>query len=348
MTDLAQPFVNARPRFRVQDSARSDLDAALLEMRVHQPLSGMASAELRFVNWRGDSTGASADFAFQTLELGHAIDVLGGADTTLFSGEITALEERHGDGAPQLVVLAEDRLHRLARQRHNRSFENTGIADVVSRVAGEGGLNVSAGLDAVHGSWHQINESNLAFLLRLLEPYDLALRMDGDALRIKREEPDSQPVSLHTQNNVHRLRIIADLNHQPRKVLVRGFDLASDDPVRSDCDSLTPAAQGTSATDTLAELSWGEEEIFPQPLARNRGEAEAWARGRFQHRAKRFLHGDILCTGIAELRSGREIDLRGTSPRLLGKYQVVDCWHAFNAADGYVTRIKVQRSGWDS
>ena len=56
----------------------------------------------------------------------------------LFMDVVTALEERYGDGAPQLVILAEDPLHKLARSRASRVFENKGLADVVRGDASRG------------------------------------------------------------------------------------------------------------------------------------------------------------------------------------------------------------------
>lgn len=347
VTEADRAFVNARPRFRIDDSLRSDLEAALLEMHVRRPLSGQASAELRFVNWRAADADGEADFAFQAIELGQRIEVLAGGDETLFAGEVTALEERHGEGAPQLVVLAEDSLHRLARRRANRSFANKSLSDVLEQVGGETGLHVDASVPPLQSTWHQINESNLAFLLRILAPCDLALRViDNDRLRIKPEEPDTAPVVLHTQGNVRRLRIIADLNHQPRKAVIQGYDLGAGQAVHATAESLQPAPSGETARESLKHQSWGQAEVFPEPFAANQSAANAWARGRFEHAGKRFLHGEIVCDGNAALQSGRQVELRGVSQRLAGTYRVVDCRHAFNASDGFVTRLGVQRGDW--
>ena len=54
------------------------------------------------------------------------------------------------------------------------------------------------------------------------------------------------------------------------------------------------------------------------------------------------MHGEIVTSGIPSLRSGREIELSGVSPRMLGRYQVVDCRHRFDS-QGYRTTIRVQR-----
>ncbi len=350
MTENSEPSINARPRLRIDGELRTDISAALLDMRVSLPLSGMANAEIRCVNWHSNATDGDADFAFQALGLGDTLEVLAGDsdEDALFSGEITAIEERYGDGAPQIVYLAEDKLHRLARSRENRIFEDMSINDVVNSVAAELGLAIDAQVSDTQGSWHQLNESKLAFLLRLLAPYDIALRIVGSDLRARLEEQDAEPETLHPQNNVQRMRITADLNHQLTEASIKGHDLGADETVASHNDSLIPSASGETAADILQTLSWGQSEIFPQPFARSSGEAQGWAESRFRHRAKKFLYGDIVCAGTPSLRSGREVELVGVSERLRGKYQVVDCQHLFNNSAGYVTCLKVQRGSWSN
>lgn len=349
MTEQNQPSINARPRIRVNGGVRAELDSALLDLMINLPLSGMAHAELRLVNWQSNSSDSGADFAFQSLTHGTEINILAGDsdDNPLFSGEITALEERYGKGAPQLVILAEDKLHRLARVRENRTFEDTGLNDVLQSLVSELGLSADIQVSDYSATWHQLNESNLAFIGRLLAPYDIALRIDSDTVRVRSEEADPEPVVLDPQNNVQQLRITADLNHQSTGVQVRGFDLSAD-ATSDGSDSSAPAGSGETAADLLGRLSWGQEEIVAMPFARAQAEAADWAAGRFAHTAKKFLYGDILCTGIPQLKAGREVELEGVSSRLAGVYQVVDCVHQFNNNQGYTTRLKVQRGNWNN
>ncbi|MEJ2043818.1 MAG: hypothetical protein P8X74_17410 [Reinekea sp.] len=349
MTEASAPNINARPRLKLNGEIRSEVNDALLDMIVSQPLSGMAHAEVRLVNWRANDADGGADFAFQSIEHGTEIAILAGDSDAepLFSGEITALEERYGRGAPQLIILAEDKLHRLTRSRQNRSFEGTSLNEVLQGLVSGLGLGVDIAVSDYSADWHQLNESNLAFIQRLIAPYDLAIRIDGDTLCIRAEQPDSSPVPLEVQNNIQQLRITADLHQQNLGVSVKGFDLAANDDSEAD-DDLSPADSGTTAADLLQSLSWGETEIAALPLARAQAEAADWAAGRFHHQAKKFLYGEIVCTGVPELKTGREIKLSGVSERLSGVYRVVDCKHQFNNANGYSTRIKVQRASWST
>src|SRR6516165_9219959 len=118
------PYVSSRPAITLNGAANDDMVSALLDVAVRAPETGMASAELRLVNW-GNQASGPIGFMFNQVALGAKIEIAFGLtqQKTLFKGEITGIEERYGDGVPQLVLLAEDALHRLARHRANRTFE---------------------------------------------------------------------------------------------------------------------------------------------------------------------------------------------------------------------------------
>jgi phage protein D len=341
------PFVNTRPRVRIDGQDRPELGAAVVALGVHRPASGMACAELRAINW-GQTGNPQPGFAFQDIRLGSRIDITLGQTTTqpAFTGDITALEERYGDGAPQIVLLAEDACHRLARRRDSRAFTQMSLADVVRQIADEAGLAADVQLDEFQATWLQHNESALAFLLRLLGPRDVPLRLQAGVLRARPEETDPDPVTLDPGHNALRVRLIADLNHQPREVITTGQDLDADAPVEARADRLTPAPSGTTAADTLADLGWDGRSPRPHPPVRHQADAESLARSQFRATAGRFLHGDIVCTGTPDLASGREVVLTGVSPRLAGRYRVADCRHHFDNTQGLSTRLQVQRADW--
>lgn len=288
------------------------------------------------------------DYGFASIPLGETIEIqVGDNDSkTLFQGEVTALEERYGEGAPQLVLLVQDKLHRLARKRQSRVFEEQSLNDVVSSVASGAGLTADANLSTTVTTWHQLNESDLAFLLRVSGGFDVAVRLQGNQLRAKPEVPDPEPVELSAQDSALKVRLIADLNHQPLRVKVKGFNLDTDEEVAQESDVLRGTANATTAANTLSALGWDGDEIIPQPFPRSSGEASDLAKAHFNRAAKRFVSGDIRAQGEAALFSGREIELTGVSPRFAGRYQVVNCIHRFDVSYGFETHLKVNRPDW--
>jgi len=346
MTDTA--FISTRPRFKLNGENRADLEQALTGMVIHLPLHGCGHGELHLTNWGIPEGQQDPDFVLDSIGLGTEVEILMGQDNpvALFKGEITAIEERYGEGAPTLVLLLQDKLHRLTRFRHCRSFEDQSPDDLVQSIAGEAGLQTDVNLSTLTATWHQLNESDLAFLLRIAGRFDIGLRLVGNTLRAKPEEADPNPVALSAQDSALKVRLIADLNHQPTGSSVNGYNLADDADADFTADSMTPAPGGTTAAATLNELRWTSNEIVPQPFARSSSEAEAYAKAHFHRQGKRFIQGDIICQGEPSLTSGKEIDLSGVSSRLRGVYQIVHCVHRFDNDSGYETHLKVNKGGW--
>jgi len=346
MTDSS--FISTRPVLTLDGQRRDDLSEALTGMVVNLPLHGCSHAELTLTNWGTPEGGRNPAYLFNDINLGAELEIKMGMPpgTQIFKGEITAVEEQYGEGAPNLTLLLQDKLHLMGRSRQNRMYEEQTPDDIVQAVASEAGLQADVQVSNINATWHQLNESDLAFLLRLLGRFDIGLRMDGDTLRAKPEEPDPEPMELSAQDSALKVRLIVDLNHQPLSSEVQGYNAAVADSVNHTSDSLTPAPTGTSASATLAELGWPGNEVVPHPSARSQAEAEAYAASHFRRQAKRFIQGEIICQGEPTLKSGREIDLTGVSPRLRGIYQVVHCSHRFDGQSGYETHIKVNKADW--
>lgn len=342
-------LISARPRIVVNGETRADLQAAVLFMRVNMPFSGMAHAEVRLVNWgtNGESSG-EAGYAFQQLALGDRLEIAAGDTQTppLFTGEVTAIEEAYGQGAPRLVLLLEDKLHRLAKLRNNRVFESVSVNELVQTLLSDVNLSGDIQVSNDRGVWHQLNETGLGFLLRVLAPYGIPLRYSANSARVKADEEDAQPVAIDTQSGVTSLRIIADLNRQPRALSVQGFNLDADENASGNSQN-SGSSDGTDARQTLAQLSWGGDEILVYPPAHHQAEADAWARAAMRSKAQTFLHGELIASGNAQLRTGKQIELSGASARLNGKYQILQAQHLFDTANGYQTRVKIARASWN-
>lgn len=346
MTD--ESFISSRPNFKVGGETRADLHEALMGMVVNLPLNGCAHAELTLSNWGRPEGEDDPDFTLTDLSLGDEIEILIGEedDTRLFIGEITALEEQYGDGAPTLALLLQDKLHKLSRMRDSRSFEEMSPNDIVSTLSNEAGFQSDVNVSDISSHWHKLNESHLGFMLRILAKFDIALRLDGDQIRAKPEEEDTNPITLDADDNALKIRLMVDLNHQASNTKVTGYNVANDEATEFESAAMEPAPQQTSAAQALGKLSWAGDECVPHPFARSNAEAEAYAKASFRRQAKRFVQGTVVCQGEASLRSGREIELSNVSPRFAGRYQIVHCTHRFDNQSGFETHLKVNRADW--
>jgi phage protein D len=346
MTDSA--FQNSRPTFVVNGELREDMQESTTGLVINLPLQGCAHAEITLTNWGTPEDSDETDHLFSDLNLGAEIEIAFGeeGDQTVFIGEVTAVEEQYGDGAPTLAVLLQDALHKLGRIRQSNYYEDMSANDVVEQIASNAGLNASVQLSTMVNHWNQVNESELAFLLRFCGRFDIAARLDGDELRAKPEEPDSDPVELTINDSVIRARFIADLNHQPTQTRVQGFNPANAEVVDYEANNMMPEPTDTSAKSDLDALTWTSEEIVPMPFARSQAEAETYAKAHFTSQAKRYIQADLTCQGDAKLKSGREIILNGTSSRFEGIYRIVHCAHKFTSQTGFETSLKLNKADW--
>jgi phage protein D len=336
------PVVSGRPMFEVDGQARADVGAALLALDLRLPRHGMAHAEIRL------SAAAAPDrpAPFGDLVHGRAVTVsLGGGQSQAFAGEITGVELRMGEGGPpELVLLAEDRLHRLARLRAPRSFDGVSPGDVVRTIAANAGLQAGVGFEGAPRDFVKGPESDLAFLLRLVAGEGAVLRFRDGKLRAGPEVADSSPLALDAAA-VERLRIVADLNWQPARVAVRGWSLGAGAEVSG--QGAPPKVQPGQqrAADVLKALDWGRPVVRAADLG-TAAEADARAEAEMAAGARRFLHGEIVAADPA-LLPGREVELSGTDPRFAGRYRVGDCHMTWRTAEGLRVTAAVARAFWN-
>ena len=338
-------YVSPRPAIKLKGAANDDMVASLLDIAVRAPEAGMASAEIRMVNW-GTQPSAPVNFLFNTVAIGDKIEIAFGLaqQKTVFTGEVTAIEERYGDGVPQIVLLAEDALHRLARHRASRAFQQTSPNSIVQTLASDAGLQADAKLSDTPGDYVQLNESDLHFLRRLAARYGATPRVAASTLTCRKREVLPAPVTLDAGDTLKRLRVIADLTHQPLQAAVSGQDLTAGTPITAAGATLMVPASGPTAASLLRGLGWDGNEIFVGPAPATQAEATDYASAAFDLQARRFLHGDLVCGGNPDVNVGAAVSLTGVSPRLAGVYAVVACAHMFDESAGYQTYARIERA----
>src|SRR5215469_6816145 len=251
------PYVSSRPAILVNGTANNDMGKALLDIAVRAPEMGMTSAEVRLVNW-GNQASGPVGFLFNQVALGDKLEIAFGLaqQKTVFKGEITGIEERYGDGVPQLVLLAEDALHRLARHRQSRVFAQQSPNAIVAALAGDAGLQADAKLSDTPGDYNQLNESDLHFLRRLAARYAAFPRVVDTTLTCRKREKPPAPVTLDAGDTLKRLRVIADLARQPIQTTVKSQDLVAGQAISATGSTLLVPASGKTAAASLRGLGW--------------------------------------------------------------------------------------------
>ena len=285
-----------------------------------------------------------------------ALSLMAGSGSTVpgFTGRIFALGRRinHGE-PPRLTVDAYDRLQDLAMSRRARHIEAMTVADVVAQTAADYGLAAEIDLDgAGHAVLVQANESDLAFLTRLLNDLDAELWIDGDTLHatLHSNRPGAT-VMLRPNTDLFELAIDADLADQRRSLTVSGWDVADKATISASANYDTIAGEVTglvSGGQLLAILDApgpnpDERAVHLAPT--NAEEAHGLAGASYARASREFVTLHALARGRAELRVGAKVDLNGAGSRFDGHYAICRVRHTFDTENGYRTELDARRSG---
>ena len=203
-----------------------------LSMEMTEQEGGMSTLQLRVSNVASND-GNSASLAFEDdkiLKLGAQLGIYAGdrnAPQEIFRGKITAIEADFPDAAPpELVVFAEDMFQQARMARRTKVWANSSIADVANAVASQLSLSpVVTELDGKFDILVQFNESDLAFLRRVLARYDADLQVVGDELHVSpRKDVSRGSIDLEMHSQLRNARVVADLAHQVTEVTISGWD----------------------------------------------------------------------------------------------------------------------------
>jgi phage protein D len=343
---------SARPTLRIAGAADARASELLLDMRMEEHEGGMSALELRLSNWASLDDGG-AEYAFGAgakLKLGAALEVYTGDETEpreIFRGTVSALESHYSTGgAPEIVVLAEDALQRARMARRSRVHTDKSPADVAKAIAGDLGLTpVVAGLTAPTGTWAQLNESDLAFLRRLIGRYDGDVQVVGTELHVSpRADVRRGAIDLELNGQLASARITVDLSGQATKVTSCGWNAADGRSVSGEASALTHGApgRGREGAALLRELMSERSEHIGHVAVGTDDEARAVAEAAFDLRGRRFVKLDGVAEGNAKLRVGAHCTVTGVERRFENTYYVTRSCHRYDLAQGYRTEFTAE------
>jgi phage protein D len=268
------------------------------------------------------------------------------APTEIFRGVISALEAEFAeDSSPRLVALAEDTLQKARCKRRTRTFENRTLADIARTVASDLGLTPQiSGFTQPIGTQVQLNESDLAFLRRLLARYDGDVQVVGAELHVSpRSGVRRGSVELALNSQLRRVTLLADLAHQVNEVTVTGWDPVSGQRISERSAGLQQGpGSGRRGTDLLTSALGRRTHQIAHLAVSTADEGRALANAAFDERQRRFVTARGTAEGNPAVRAGTHVRLTGLGPRFTNTYYVTRCCHRFDTERGYETDFSAE------
>lgn len=355
-TQIANDAIfSARPLIEINGQTDAMVQRLLSAMQMNESSGGLSALELRLEN-TANMEQQGVDYAFEfsdndLLSFGNEIKVSCGDETDqqeIFLGMITGLELVIKEGSqPELIVLAEDKLQKARMQRKTRVFTDSSVADIAETLAQELGLQpVINGLQDNTDAEVQLNESNLAFLRRLLMRYDSDLQVVSNELHVsERAEVRRNEITLEVNSQISNIRIMADLSHQVTEVTFSGWDVSQGQPISSSRNSSIAAGpgQGRTGSQILADtIEEGRSEHISNASVVNEREAQALVDTCFSQRERKFLQAEVTSIGNPAIRVGSHVTLTGVGPRFENTYYVTQASHRYDSHEGYKTDFKAE------
>ena len=348
-----QPQIPSRPKIEI--GSAGDVGEHLMALCFEEAVNRPSHCTLELDDWAaGDfrySETPTVDFG---VELSLALTAASGNPEPVFAGKLYGMGRRQSNETqPVLALEAFDQLQELSMIRRSRHFEEVGVADVVSQIASAHGLAAEVDLDdQIHNVIVQANESDLAFLARLLEGLDGEIWVADDSLHaVSHWDRPGAVVELKPQRDLFDLKIDAALGGQRTDVSVTGWDMVSKQPIvgTADPDSLTGELDGMLSGGALLSLIGApgpdSAERIVHGLQSNPQVAERHAVARYADISRDFVTLRAEARGNAALRVGAKVDLVGAGLRFDGRYVVARVRHRFDLDRGYRCELEARRSG---
>jgi phage protein D len=286
-----------------------------------------------------------------TLKPGCALEIeaKSGSDRQkLFDGEVVELETDFSPGGRRVIVRAFDRLHRLARGRHVRSFVNVSDQDIITKIAQEVGLTPKVGpANTVYPYVLQDNVSNLEFLRSRAALLGFLLFVEGKELHCEPHGTQNGSLSLTYGDALREFHLRMSTLDQVDEASASGWDPKKREPVlgkvvsangspdASTGDLARPTAVSSGGFGMSASILVADRPIRDQAVAQQLAQAS------LDRRAGRYIEAEGTAHGTPSLVAGVSLNLAQIGRRFSGKYFVTSTTHTYSADAGYVTRFVV-------
>lgn len=346
----ASGFYEARPEINIDGVENAGLKANITSLLVEETTDGLFRCEATFGNWGGEGY---QYFDRDVLDFGKTIAITignGDAKTQIFKGRISAIEAHYPKlAAPDIVIMAEDRLQDLRMTRRTRTFDDVSDADMIRQIAAGHSLTPDIDISgAVHKILAQVNQSDLAFIRERARAVDAEIWVEDTTLHVKkRSRRRSGDITLTYQRGLSEFSVTADLAGQRTGLSVTGWDVSSKSEIKNESSesSLSGELNGKRSGAGILQSAFGTRtEQISHFAPSTSDEARMLSESYFCRAARRFItgYGTAECDG--RIRVGVHLELNELGELFSGEYYVTQVKHTFDLQNGCRTHFEVERA----
>jgi len=352
MGDINNPeLLQARPSLLFAGSENEVMEGRLHELLIHESVSGMYRCEALFNNWGATAGGVGyLLFDHAIVDFGKQFEVKLGS-TSMFSGEITAIQADYPNGAPpQIRILAEDSLQNLRMTRRTRNFSNMSDKQVIQQIAQDHALTPQVDISGTtHKILAQINQSDLAFMRERARAVGGEIWVEGQTLHVAPRAPrGTSTINLTHGAGLREFTVLADLSQQATAVFASGWDVSAKEAIneQAGADVISAELGQDESGATILRSAFGErKQTLAHTAPATASEARDMATARFRDMARRFVVGSGVAEPDPRLRVGIKVQLSGLGPLFSGKYYVTETNVTFDGQRGLRTNFRCERPG---
>jgi phage protein D len=337
--------------FKVKDNGSPVSDAVrkdIVQITVDDALDAAAVATVKVRDLGGvHSDGSKFKIGSElTIELGYV-----GATLEVFKGEITAWKGAFARrGGQTFTVVAQDKFHRLRRNRRQKTYLNMKDSAAIEQVVQGAGLTVEVEATPVtQDVVCQWNTTDADFVLQRAAAFGHEVLFDEGKVKVRKPKlDDAAAVTVKWHDRLKSFTAVLSLQGQQKDLKVSAWDMKQKQAVestvatgkeRSKMGGTVPGAQAADEG-----LSAGTTWLPRVDTAVTQAHVDAMAEGQFAARSEKFVTGEGSCEGEPKLRRGTVLQLEGIGNLLEGPYYVTRAIHTLLVGSGYTTTFRVKRT----
>lgn len=343
------PKRDGRPDFKVYDNGTEIAKTVredVLQITVDDALDEAAVATIKLSDKGGKRSDGSC-FAIGNpvkIELGYV-----GSTAVVFEGEVTGWRGTFARRNHQtLTIIAQDKFHRLRRNRRQKTFTNMKDSDAISQAAQACGLQVEAeATDITQDVICQWNTSDADFLLERARLAGRECLVQGNKLVVRKPKLDAgAAATLKWHEELRSLTLVLSLSSQQADVKVSAWDMKQKAPVTA---TVTTGKEGSkmggtvTGTDAAGAIQSGTTWL-PKNNATTQQHVDQMAQAAFQARSEKFVEGEGTAEGDPAILKGTVVQVDAIGDYLAGPYYVKRAIHTLLVGGGYTTTFQVKRT----